>query len=125
MLEIYEYDSTGINLPQLVFKKQLGNYSYNYTAGNILTANVKDGSDPEAKELACSAKYIYVVIQSGEDRKKSNIMVLDWDGKPVKLLKSDKTITCLSIDENSNRGYCIIEDPEDKLVYFDLQTSKY
>ena len=125
VLEIYEYDSTGINLPQLVFKKQLGNYSYNYTAGNILTANVKDGSDPEAKELTCSAKYIYVVIQSGEDRKKSNIMVLDWDGKPVKLFKSDKTITCLSIDENSNRGYCIIEDPEDKLVYFDLQTSKY
>ncbi len=125
VLEIYEYDSTGINLPQLVFKKQLGNYSYNYTAGNILTANVKDGSDPEAKELACSAKYIYVVIQSGEDRKKSNIMVLDWDGNPVKLLKSDKTITCLSIDENSNRGYCIIEDPEDKLVYFDLKTSKF
>ena len=25
VLEIYEYDSTGINLPQLVFKKQLGN----------------------------------------------------------------------------------------------------
>ena len=43
----------------------------------------------------------------------------------MELLKSDKTITCLSIDENSNRGYCIIEDPEDKLVYFDLQTSKY
>ena len=47
-------------------------------------------------------------------------MVLDWDGNPVKLLKTGKRVTCFTIDEKARIGYCIIQDPEDKLVSFRL-----
>lgn len=121
VLEVYSYDHNLSKLPTLIWKKQLGKYSYNFTSGNIITVNEKNGSDPQTLELACSEEYIYIVIQSKEAENKCNIMILDWNGKAVKLLKSDKRIVCLAIDENNKQGYCIIEDPEDKLVFFDLE----
>ena len=63
---------------------------------------------------------MYVLIQDEENRKHRNIMVLDWEGNPVKLLKSGKRITCLAVDEKEGVGYCIIRDPEDTLVSFKL-----
>lgn len=121
VLEVYDYASDGDKLPTPLWKKQLGKYSYDFTSGNIITANEKEGSDPKTLELTCSEEYIYVVIQSKEAENNCNIMILDWSGKPVKLLKSDKRITCLAIDDNKKQGYCIIEDPEDKLVFFELE----
>ena len=47
-------------------------------------------------------------------------MILDWNGNPIKLLKSNKRIICFDIDENKGKGYAIINDPEDKLVMFNL-----
>ena len=47
-------------------------------------------------------------------------MVLDWEGNPVKLLKSGKRITCLAVDEKEKFVNCIILDPEDTLASFNL-----
>ncbi|MDH6534689.1 hypothetical protein D0T51_10225 [Parabacteroides sp. 52] len=121
VFEIYTYDSGKKTLPNLLFKKQLGSYSYSYTEDGILTANAHTDSDPMAIDLACSDTYIYIITQSADNRKKRDIMVLDWEGNPIKLLKSDKCIVCLTVDEESGKGYCVIEDPEDTLVSFALR----
>lgn len=121
VLEIYSFDPAGKKLPVLLHKRQLGKYRYTYKSGNIVMAKEKEGSDPKVITIACSSKYIYLVIEAGADRDRCNIMVLDWDGKPVQVLKSSKRISCLTIDENNTRAYCSIETPEDKLVYFNIE----
>lgn len=120
ILEIYSYDSKGKELPTLLFKKKLGKYSYKYQSGDLVTVNENEGSDPKVITSACSSKYIYLVIEAGEKREKCNIMVLDWNGDPIQLLKSDKKISSIAIDEKSNKAYCSVETPEDKLVSFNL-----
>ncbi|MDL2278274.1 TolB-like 6-bladed beta-propeller domain-containing protein [Parabacteroides sp. OttesenSCG-928-G07] len=122
VFEIFSYDPVNNSLPNLIFRKQLGKYSYTYTDGNILRTKADEGSDPKVIDIACSEHYVYIITQSKEDKKKRNIMVLDWDGNPIKLLKSDKCIVCLVVDEDLGVGYCIIQDPEDTLVSFDLNS---
>lgn len=120
VMEVFSFDPQGNTLPELVFRKMLGKYSYDFTEGEFVTAKVRQGSDPGMRELACTEKYIYIVISSKSDKTKRNIMVIGWDGQPVRLLKSDKMIKSFLIDEAAGKGYCIIQDPEDKLVCFDL-----
>lgn len=120
VLEIYKYDPQNLTLPDLLLRKKLGKYSYSYTAGDQIAAKLKTGSDPYVTEIASSKNNLYIVIQSKENKKNRDIMVVDWNGQPIKLLKSNKRITCLAVDEMDKKGYCIIEDPEDKLVCFDL-----
>jgi hypothetical protein len=119
-MEIFRFDPQGNALPELVFRKMLGKYSYDFTEGEWVAAKVRAGSDPAMRELACTEKYIYMVISSKSDKTKRNIMVIGWDGKPARLLTSDKIIKSFLIDEAAGKGYCIIQDPEDKLVCFDL-----
>ncbi|RHR91209.1 BF3164 family lipoprotein [Parabacteroides sp. AF14-59] len=120
ILEIYKYEPNKLKIPTLIFQKQLGKYSYDYTTTDHISTKMRKGSDPCVTEITSSSKYIYMIIQSKENKKNRDIMVIDWNGNPIKLLKSDKRITCLTVDEKSKKAYCIIEDPEDKLVYFDL-----
>jgi hypothetical protein len=32
----------------------------------------------------------------------------------------EKRISCLTVDEKEKKAYCVIEDPDDTLVYFNL-----
>lgn len=120
VLEIYNYEPNKLKTPTLTFQKQLGKYSYDYSTQDYISTKLRKESDPCVTEITSSSNYIYMVIQSKENKKNRDIMVIDWNGNPIKLLKSDKRITCLTVDEKSKKGYCIIEDPEDKLVYFNL-----
>lgn len=120
VLEIYKYDPTGNELPKLKFRKQLGNYEYDFKAGKRVSTTIRPGADLVSIDVINGGEYLYIITQDDKNRKNRNIMVIDWDGKPVKLLKSGKRITCLEIDEKENIGYCIIKDPEDKLVYFNF-----
>lgn len=52
--------------------------------------------------------------------RRRNIQVLDWEGNPVKLLKTGKRVMCLDVDEKTRTGYCVIQDPEAKLFTFKL-----
>jgi hypothetical protein len=119
-LEIYSYDTPATNVPELKFRKQLGRYEYDYQSGGAVSTSLRAGSDLAAVDVVNGGKYMYVLIQDEENRKHRNIMVLDWEGNPVKLLKSGKRITCLAVDEKEGVGYCIIRDPEDTLVSFKL-----
>lgn len=120
VLEIYQYDPETSHVPTLIFQKQLGKYSYDYRTGDMIVAKRRPDSDPCVTTVASSSKYIYLVTQSKENRKHRDILVIDWKGNPVKQYKSDKRISCLSVDETAQKAYCIIEDPEDKFVSFDL-----
>lgn len=120
VLDIYKYDADGKRVPELKVRKQLGKYEYDFESGGQVTANLRPGADPASVEVIGGDEHIYVIVQDEENRKNRNIMVLDWKGKPVKLLKSGKRITCLAVDEVEGMGYCIIQDPEDKLVSFKL-----
>ena len=62
-------------------------------------------------------KYKYK-FSTDEQRKQRNILVLDWEGNPVKLLKTGQRLMCFAVDEENQMGYGIIQDPEDKLVSF-------
>lgn len=119
-LEIYSYDSEGMNVPKLKYRKQLGKYEYDFQSGGRITATMRAGADLASVDIVSGGEYLYVLIQDEENRKHRNIMVLDWEGRPIKLLKSGKRITCLAVDEEEKTGYCIIQDPEDTLVSFKL-----
>ena len=120
VLDIYKYDVDSKDVPELKFRKQLGEYEYDFESGGRVTATLRPGADPASVDVIGGDEHIYVIVQDEQNRKNRNIMVLDWDGKPVKLLKSGKRITCLTVDEAEGIGYCIIQDPEDKLVSFKL-----
>lgn len=119
-LEIYSYDSKGMDAPELRYRKQLGKYEYDFESGGRVTTKMRPGADLASVDIVSGEEYLYVLVQDEKNRKHRNIMVLDWAGKPVKLLKSGKRITCLAVDEKEGVGYCIIQDPEDKLVSFRL-----
>ena len=121
-LEIYEYTPSSSQLPRLQVKKKLGNYAYDYTDGKRISAKLREGSDLACADVMAGDDYLYLLIQDRDNRKHRNILVMDWKGHPVKLLKSNKRITCFCIDEKEGKGYCIIRDPEDTLVSFSLSS---
>lgn len=118
VLEVFEFDPTGDKLPNLLFKKQLGKYKYKYIEGEWISTETEEDSDPKAIEIACSEDYLYIVFTTKENG--CYINVLNWNGKPVKQFLSSHMINCLSIDEEEKKAYCIVKDPEDKLVYFEM-----
>ena len=117
VLEVFDYSETEI--PRLVLRKKLGKYNYTHQEGDLLNIDLSGDSDPGVFEIACSSKYLFLVTVPDLEGK-TDILVLDWEGNPIKKLKSDKTITCLTIDENNNKVYGVITDPEDTLVSFDI-----
>lgn len=48
------------------------------------------------------------------------ICIIDWEGKPIELLKADKRITTLIIHEAPHKGFCLVDDPECMLYSFDI-----
>lgn len=118
VLEIFRFEMEHPAVPIRIFQKQLGEYAYDFTSGNFITAKAKAGSDPAIYEIACSEKFIYLI--KGITSKNYEILIIDWTGQPVKLLTTDKQISCLTVDEKEGKGYACISDPEDKLVWFEI-----
>ena len=79
-----------------------------------------DDSDPQIKGIFCSDRYIYLLREVKGNENASDILVIDWDGTPQRILKSNKRIDCLFVDENEHRGYCIVLDPESKFCHFEI-----
>ena len=119
-LDIYQYDPEKATIPQVYRQIQLGKYQYDYNTEGFITTKLRSGSDLCVTEMAVTTEYLYLVAQSQTNKRNRDIWVVDWDGNPVKRLCSDKRILCLTIDESHHRGYAIIEDPEEKLVSFQL-----
>ena len=124
VLEIYKYALDGFTVPELKLKKQLGLYEYDYINEGFVKTKMREGCGLAAVDVIAGEKYLYVLIQDSANRKNRNIMVLDWDGNPIKLLKSNKRIICFAIEEKHNMGYCIVEDPEYDLFSFELNNTK-
>ena len=53
------------------------------------------------------------------------IYIIDWEGKPIELLKADKRITTLIIHEAQHKGFCLVDDPECMLYSFDILQDYY
>ena len=79
---------------------------------------MKEGCDPVSVDIVGTENHIYLLTQDPEQRKPRNILVLDWKGNRVKLLKTGQRVMCFAVDEENQMGYGIIQDPEDKLVSF-------
>lgn len=121
VLEIFEYTPTLSDIPKLCFRKQLDKYEYDYKTGDRISAKMrKETSGLASVDAVSGENYLYILIQDSNNKRNRNIMILDWNGNPIKLLKSNKRIICFDIDEINGKGYAIINDPEDKLVMFDL-----
>jgi hypothetical protein len=118
------YDIVNSNDPVLIKNILMGKYNYDYTVGNILTANKRADTERGIVYVAYSHKYIYVVYDPNknmnEEDKGSQICVYDWNGNPIELLQFDKNISCLVIDEDEKKGYVIAANPNDSLMYFDI-----
>lgn len=119
VLDIYEYGEEG-ELPRLKMRKQLGKYEYDYVSSGMISTQVKPGSGLASIDIVGGKDHLYVLIQDEENRRNRNIMVLDWEGNPVKLLKSGHRIACFAIDEQEKTGYCVLQDEEDQLASFKL-----
>ena len=55
-----------------------------------------------------------------DDENQMEICIIDWEGKPVELLKADKRITTFIIHEAQHKGFCLADDPECMLYAFDI-----
>lgn len=120
VLEIYRYDPSGRQQPELKFRKQLGRYTYNYQSGNMVVAEARPTSDPAAINIAAGKQHLYLLTRDRKESTHCNVMVVDWQGNPVRLMTSDKKISCLEVDETEGTGYCIVQDPDDRLCRFRL-----
>jgi len=120
VLQIFSYNKKEAIIPRLLFQKQLGKYEYDFTTTGGFSATLRKGSDPEVIDLACSENYIYLIVQNKKNRKMRDIEVIDWQGNPVKYLNCNKKIICLTIDKKEKKGYCVIEDPEEHLAWFNI-----
>lgn len=121
VLELFKFAPKSSEIPILKFRKQLGHYEYDYINTDVVKTKMKEGCGLAAVDVMAGEKYLYVLIQDATNKKCRNIMILDWDGNPIKLLKSGKRIICFSVDEEHGMGYCIVEDPEYDLYSFKLK----
>jgi hypothetical protein len=116
-LDIFDYDDTA-NTPVLKKRIFFSKYSYVY---NELQVKM-EGDEPGINIADCSSKYIYLVsIIEDKESSISQIKILDWEGNPIKQLNISKRITCLTIDEKEKKGYVIAQNPDDTLMYFDIE----
>lgn len=124
VLEIYRYDLSE-HQTFLIKSIPIGDYSYSYVENKtIISTDKENGVERGIMSLGCSSQYIYIVYNPNKNSNKeinTQIQIIDWDGNPVKILHSDKEITCLTIDEKEGKGYVIVRDPDDSLMYFNLE----
>lgn len=120
VLEIFSFDPTGKELPHLEFRKKLGNYEYTFSSGNMISTKRKESSDPRVLRICCSEKYLYLLREAKDNENQMEIYIIDWEGKPIELLKADKRITTLIIHEAQHKGFCLVDDPECMLYSFDI-----
>lgn len=122
ILEIFDFSTIGN--PTLIKNIVMGNYEYSYVDdGSVLSTNRNYDTEKGITTASCTADYIYVVYnfqKENEKDTKTQIQIINWNGEPIKALNFEKNITCLFIDEKENRGYIIIQDPDDTLAYFNL-----
>ncbi len=120
VLEIFSFDPTGKELPHLEFRKKLGNYEYTFSSGNMISTQCKENSDPRVLRICCTEQYLYLLREVKDNEDQMEICVIDWDGNPIELLKADKKITTLIINEAQHKGFCLADDPECMLYSFDI-----
>jgi hypothetical protein len=120
-LEIYDYGK-GIRQPALITGFLMEKYNYSWIDdGTILSTQKGDDVERGIKSVVCTSGCIYIAYspaRNTSDSSGSQIRIIDWEGKPVKILHFDKHIRCLAADEKENKIYLIAEDPDDTLMYF-------
>ncbi len=120
VLDIYKYDEKGKTVPQELIRKQLGTYAYDFVAGDVISTKVREDSSPIVRHVACDENYLYMVKRPESGSSFHYIYVYDWQGNPIKVFKTDKSISNITVDDSANKIYAIIEDPEDTLVVFNI-----
>jgi len=124
VLEIYRYDFSEYKA-SLIKSIPIGNYNYSFVDNKTMISTDKENDvEKGIMSLGYSSKFIYIVYnpnKNSDKNKKIQIQIIDWNGNPVKIMYFDKDITCLTIDEKEEKGYVIAKDPDDALMYFNLE----
>lgn len=123
ILEIYNYNKQN-KYPTPVKKILLNNYNYTYKTGSILTTNRGYDIERGIIDAFCSDRYIYILYDPNKDSQKSHknsrILIFDWSGNPIKIIDFNSFIEVFTINEDESIGFCITENPDYTLSYFEL-----
>ncbi|GHT71287.1 hypothetical protein FACS189455_2730 [Bacteroidia bacterium] len=133
MFEIFNVEDSGLIL-------KYGNYTTipeyalkdNGQGPNILVEKFSNGKGCYVA-MSVTEEKIFILYQRYEEgasdkdiekltsRDADEILVFDWDGKPLQMYKLDCMVEEIEYDKNKNRFYAIRSKPDPEIVYFDLQ----
>jgi hypothetical protein len=103
----------------------------NYSTTPISEQKTKDNDRGRNIGIAVSDNYIFILCQPRakvaniqEDKRRvpsaNDVLVFNWDGKPVIHYKLDKKVTSVSVTKDSKRLYALINNEEPQIIYYDL-----
>ncbi|MDD4712119.1 MAG: BF3164 family lipoprotein [Bacteroidales bacterium] len=120
MIELFDVKESGL---ELIY----GNYS-TVPIGEQKTEGKDRGRNIG---IAVSDNYIFILCQprakvsnTQKDKRRVNsandVLVFNWDGKPVIHYKLDNKIASISVTKDSKRLYALINKEEPQIIYYDL-----
>lgn len=118
VFELWKYSDGKLSL----YKRELlSPYKYKYGAGEEWASAVADeNTETGVKRIYATQNNIYMLYDSNtpqmyRDKKdifNSEIWVFDWDGKPIRKIKTDSRLICFCIDEKGEYIYCMLNAPD-------------
>ncbi|SIT14379.1 BF3164 family lipoprotein [Belliella pelovolcani] len=101
----FNFDIIALNTDNslsVIAQKHYWSPLFNGVSGNAIQATMTSDNKKGCLSTTVTEKYIYI-LYSGKSRKEggvdsNTILVYDWEGKPVKLIKSDKNLNLIAAD---------------------------
>ena len=118
VLELYTYDEKyNFSLEQQVL---FSPYEYKpSTFGDMQNITPSENTDRGGMCFYGTDKYIYVVyypeneqLYTHPDKRKNEIWIFDWSGKPIKALLPDKDIITIAVDNEDHNMYAVDKNCE-------------
>lgn len=114
VLDILDFSDQEVSVARRI---QLAPYDYKYKSGNIVMTNLQENFPKGARGVSTTSRYIYLLFKPavGEEAERTEILVYDWEGNPVRKLFPDRNLQDLAI-VGDTLLYGFVADPEPGLV---------
>lgn len=118
VLELWKYDCDSLLLQKRILLSQ---YGYQYNVGDeTASAVANDDVEIGVKRIYSTENYIYLLYDPNttemyykkEAYLDSEIWIFDWEGQPVKKIKTKNKLICFCVDEVIGKIYCIMNAPD-------------
>jgi TolB-like 6-blade propeller-like len=129
------YSSPNIDFIKIIDNKLLVTKSYHLRPPQFTGSQQKNETSAALNlenkfgfiSSASNEKYVYV-LYSGKTLSKdkynafngSDIIVFDWNGKPIKYFKLNRNISCIGVNDLGTVLYGFADEVKPKLVYFNI-----